>query len=84
MPRPTTKDDLLKAAAENYIKYFPEYENKRITNSIKRHMFPLNIVPPRYKEGYIVTMVDKFNSFKELPSASDLKNKLLHKLRKTL
>ncbi len=73
-----------KAAAENYIKYFPEYENKRITNSIKRHMFPLNIVPPRYKEGYIVTMVDKFNSFKELPSASDLKNKLLHKLRKTL
>lgn len=55
-------------AAENYVKYFPELENKKITNSIKRHMFPLNIIPPRYKEGFIITMIDKWNSVHELPS----------------
>ena len=33
--------------------------NKRIENIIKRHMFPLNIIPPRYKEGWVVTYVDK-------------------------
>lgn len=55
-------------AAKNYVKYYPELEDKRITNSIKRHMFPLNIVPPRYKEGFIITMIDKWNSVHELPS----------------
>ncbi len=57
-----------KDAAQNYVKYFPELENKKITDSIKRHMFPLNIIPPRYKEGFILTMVDKWNSVHELPS----------------
>lgn len=57
-----------KDASENYVKYFPELENKRITNSIKRHMFPLNIIPPRYKEGFIITAIDKWNSVHELPS----------------
>ena len=65
-----------KAAAENYIKYFPELENKRITNSIKRHMFPLNIIPPRYKEGIIITAVDKINSVHELPSITVIPSKL--------
>jgi len=37
-------------AARNYVKFFPELENKKITNAIKRHMFPLNIIPPRFKE----------------------------------
>ena len=55
-------------AAENYVKYFPYLENKRITDAIKRHMFPLNIIPPRYMEGFIVTLVDKLNSCHELPS----------------
>lgn len=55
-------------AAKNYLKYFPELEDKKITNSIKRHMFPLNIIPPRYKEGFIITAVDKYNSCHELPS----------------
>ena len=71
-----------KEAAENYIKYFPELEDKRITNAIKRHMFPLNIIPPRYKEGFIITSVDKLNSVKELPSISyvsqKVKDKALH------
>jgi len=57
-----------KDASINYVKYFPELENKKITNSIKRHMFPLNIIPPRYKEGVIITAIDKWNSVHELPS----------------
>ncbi len=28
-------------------------------NMIKRHMFPLTLVPPRYKESVIVNLVDK-------------------------
>ena len=56
-----------KAASENYIKYFPELENKKITNAIRRHMFPLTIIPPRYKEGFIVSTIDKINSVHELP-----------------
>lgn len=55
-------------AAKNYVKFFPELENKKITNSIKYHMFPLTIIPPRYKEGLIVTVIDKMNSCHELPS----------------
>lgn len=55
-------------AARNYVKFFPELENKKITNAIKRHMFPLNIIPPRYKEGFIITIIDKWNSVHELPS----------------
>ena len=55
-------------AVDNYLKYFPEYENKKVTNSILRHMFPLNIIPPRYKEGWIITYVDKVNSAREMPS----------------
>lgn len=55
-----------KEASENYLKYFPELENEVITNSIKRHMFPLTPVPPKYLEGWIVTMVDKVNSTGEV------------------
>lgn len=57
-----------KEASKNYVKYFPELENKKITDSIKCHMFPLNIKPPRYREGWIITSVDKLNSVHELPS----------------
>lgn len=61
-----------KDASINYVKYFPELENKKITNSIRRHMFPLTIIPPRYKEGVIITIVDKLNSCSELPSIKDV------------
>lgn len=57
-----------KKASINYIKYFPELENKKITDTIANHMFPLTIKPPRYKEGYIITTVDKLSSCSELPS----------------
>lgn len=46
-------------AMYNSYKYYPNLMNKRIANIIERHMFPLNIIPPKYKEGWIVTYVDK-------------------------
>ena len=46
-------------AMENAYKFFPELMNDRIANIIERHMFPLNIIPPKYKEGWVVTYADK-------------------------
>ena len=51
-----------KEASENSKIHFPEYMNKKIENTILRHMFPLNKIPPRYIEGWIVTLADKFVS----------------------
>ncbi len=48
-----------KEAMYNSYRVFPQFMNKRIANIIERHMFPLNIIPPRYKEGWVVTYVDK-------------------------
>ena len=40
-----------------------DYElNERQKNIILRHMFPLNKIPPKYLEGWIVTMADKYVS----------------------
>ncbi len=49
-------------ASINAQKIYPQYMNKIIINSIKRHMFPLNIVPPKYVEGIIITTIDKIVS----------------------
>lgn len=46
-------------ALENSKKVFPELMNKTIENIILRHMFPLNITPPKYKESWIVSVMDK-------------------------
>lgn len=54
-------------AMENSKKYFPQYMNKRVENSILRHMFPLNIIPPRYIEGWLITIVDKYVSCEVFP-----------------
>ena len=35
-------------------------------NIILRHMFPLTVVPPKYREGWVVTMCDKYCATKEL------------------
>lgn len=70
-------------AALNYVKYFPELKDDRVTNAIKRHMFPLNIVPPKYKEGLIITVIDKINTINELPSIVVVFNKLKKKVLET-
>lgn len=46
----------------NAHKYFPHLMNEKIDDIILRHMFPLNKIPPKYKEGWIVTTVDKYIS----------------------
>ena len=47
----------------NSRRYYKEYLNPKIENAILRHMFPLNIVPPKYATGWIVTLADKIVSF---------------------
>lgn len=40
-------------------------EDKRIVNSINCHMFPIKPLPPKYKEGWILTMADKISAVRE-------------------
>lgn len=35
-------------------------------NIIKRHMFPLNICPPKYRESWIVCLADKLSALDEV------------------
>ena len=51
-----------KDALLNAHKYFPELMNDKIDDMILRHMFPLNKVPPKYKESWVVTIADKYVS----------------------
>lgn len=53
-------------ALKNSEKYFPDLMNDRIKNIILRHMFPLNITPPKYKEAWLVSAVDKIVSIEAL------------------
>ena len=39
--------------------------NKVEEDIIRRHMWLVTLVPPRYKEGYIVTFVDKYCALRE-------------------
>lgn len=48
-----------KEALDNSKKIFPLLMNKKIENIILRHMFPLNIIPPKYKEAWLVSIIDK-------------------------
>lgn len=51
-----------KQAMLNANKYFPNLMNEKINNIIIRHMFPLNKIPPKYIESWIVTLADKYIS----------------------
>ena len=43
-----------------------DFELGRIErNMIRRHMFPLNITPPKYRETYILCVADKICAVKE-------------------
>ena len=50
-------------ALTNARKYFSLNEIEE--DIIKKHMWPLTIVPPKYKESYIVSFADKYLSSKE-------------------
>ena len=39
--------------------------NPKERDIILKHMFPLNLKPPRYKESWIVNLVDSYITFKE-------------------
>lgn len=49
-----------KIALKNALKYFDL--NKVEKDIIKKHMFPLTIIPPKYLESYVVSMADKYCS----------------------
>lgn len=53
-------------ALENSKKYFPNYIDEKTSNIILRHMFPLNIIPPKYKESWVVTIADKIVSMEAI------------------
>lgn len=52
-----------KIAMENAERHFKLNEIER--DIILKHMWPLTLVPPRYKESFIVTFVDKYVSSRE-------------------
>jgi uncharacterized protein len=52
--------------------YFPELLNLKTEDSICRHMFPLNIRPPKYKEGWIITLADKYVSMEVFKDVKNL------------
>ena len=49
-------------ARKNALKFFPELMNEKIESMISTHMFPLNKKLPKYKESWILTLVDKADS----------------------
>lgn len=71
-------------ASKNYIKYFPYLEDKKITDAIANHMFPLTIRPPKFKEGLIVSYADKLNSMHELPNIKEITHKVGLKIKKII
>lgn len=61
-----------KIASLNSYHFFPKLMNERVENAIKRHMFPLTLIPPKYIEGWIVTTADKYVSLEVLKKPKEL------------
>ena len=53
-----------KVACENACKLFELTEKEK--DIIKKHMFPITIIPPKSKEGLLLTIVDKFCALVEM------------------
>lgn len=51
------------SALKNAEKYFKLSDVEK--DVIKKHMFPLNIIPPKHKESFVVCMADKICALKE-------------------
>ena len=64
----------MEEAADNALKYFPELVTPQVYNAIKCHMFPLNPIPPKYIEGWIITSMDKKSSINILSNVKELPN----------
>lgn len=58
----------------NSREFFPDYMNEIVENIILRHMFPLNIVPPKYKEAWLITIVDKYVALEAISQPLFFKN----------
>lgn len=71
-----------KEAYQNAEKEFPNLMSPRIKDIIVKHMFPLNITPPRYIESWLVTLADKIVSIKVFAQPKDLPMYLGIKKRK--
>ena len=71
----------------NAKRFFPNLINEKIEDMIKTHMFPLNIRPPKYKESWILTIVDKADSmdflFHPLLMSTKVRKKILAKKKKS-
>lgn len=61
-----------KIAAYNAEKYFPHLINEIVKDIILKHMWPLTIYTPKYKESWIVCIVDKKCSLKDLKKDSEI------------
>jgi len=61
-----------KQALNNSQIYFKEKMNDKINDSIVKHMFPLTFFPPKYIEGWIITIVDKIVSLEVLKQSKQL------------
>lgn len=61
-----------KEAVVNSYRYFPELMNPKIENIILRHMFPLNKIPPKYIESWIITFADKYVSLEVMKEKNGL------------
>lgn len=66
-----------KAAVRNAAKDFELNEVER--DSIVNHMFPLTPIPPRYPEGYLVSVSDKLSATVETFSLSRFHKPDLHR-----
>ena len=47
--------------------------DKLTFNIIKRHMWPLTVIPPKYKESYVVCFADKYCARKEYQACKEQK-----------
>ena len=52
-----------KTAVENSWKFYPNLMNEKLEGIMITHMFPLNIKPPTSQEGWMLTIIDKIDSF---------------------
>ncbi|MCI8467412.1 MAG: HDIG domain-containing protein [Bacilli bacterium] len=63
----------------NAWKYFPSEMNFKIEDIIRRHMFPLNKRPPKYKESWLISFVDKADSMDFIMHPKALLKLFFHK-----